>query len=82
MRLVVDAKEALSSNGSVTTIYEVEETPPADSPSGFGGMPSASKRFELADGLKLTMVGHGEYKSDHTGEVYLVKAETLPAGTT
>lgn len=45
-------------------------------------MPSASKRFELADGLKLTMVGHGEYKSDHTGEVYLVKAETLPAGTT
>lgn len=78
MKHIIDAKEAFTPDGGIATIYEFEEK--SDIASRFEGRVCDANHFELADGRKLTMVGHGEYRADQTGDVFLVKNEAQPAG--
>lgn len=76
MRYMIDAKEAFTPDGGIATIYEYEQKADQNTTTVSYPQLPVFNHFELADGRKLTMVGHGEYKADQTGDVYIVKGET------
>ncbi|MET3900950.1 hypothetical protein ABIB57_004918 [Devosia sp. UYZn731] len=73
MEKIVGMHEAQTPNGGAATIYEIQQYPSADTSLVSDGAPTGIKRFELADGRPLKLVGRGEYKVEGTDEVFLVQ---------
>lgn len=71
MEKIIGTHEAKTPDGDATTIYEVQEFAGVAAIDSDGQRPGI-KRFELADGRELTMVGRGEFKIEGTDEVFLV----------
>lgn len=75
MQKIIGTHEAKTPDGTATTIYEVQEFADAAAAIDSDGPRPGIKRFELADGRELTLVGRGEYKIEGTDEVFLVIAQ-------
>lgn len=75
MRKIIGTHEAQTPGGVAATIYEVQEYPNAGTMINTDGQRPGIKRFELADGRTLKIVGNGEYKIEGTDEVFLVKGQ-------
>lgn len=72
MEKIIGTQEAQTPEGVAATIYEVQEYSDAADAIGPDGQRPGIKRFELADGRRLKMLGRGEYKVEGTDEVFLV----------
>jgi len=75
MEKIIGMQEARTPTGVAASIYEVQQYSSTDTPLDSNGPPTGIKRFELADGRPLKMVGRGEYQVEGTDEVFLVKGQ-------
>ncbi|MGV8952497.1 MAG: hypothetical protein ACOH2M_15425 [Cypionkella sp.] len=80
MEKIIGTQDAQAPEGDGTTIYEVQEYADAAAPITPDLQPSGIKRFELADGRVLKLVGLGEYKVDGTDEMFLGRGEEQAEG--
>jgi len=69
---IIAMHEAHTPGGVSATIYEVEEYSDAGAATDPDVRRPSIKRFELADGRPLKMVGRREYMVEGTDEVFLV----------
>lgn len=81
MEKIIGTQDAQTPEGDTTTIYEVQEYADAAAAIAPDPQPDGIKRFELADGRVLKLVGFGEYKVEGTDEVFLVRGEEEAGGT-
>ncbi len=73
MKKIIGTQEAETPQGAAVTIYEVREYSDAGAAVDPDRQRPGIKRFELADGRELKLVGRGEYKIEGTDEVFLVR---------
>lgn len=73
LKKIIAMHTAQTPDGNAVTIYEIEEFSDSGTLGDLEGQGSGIKRWELADGRILTMVGLGEFKIKGTDDVFLVK---------
>ncbi len=73
MDTIIAMQAAEMSSGQAVTLYAVQASTEAGTRAEPNAQAPGIRRFALADGRALTMVGHGEYKVEGTDEVFLIR---------
>jgi hypothetical protein len=73
MEKITNTYEAVASDGSKVTVYEVQDLDIAGTSADPG-----PKRMQLSDGRRLKMVGERQFMIESTGEAFLLDRPYVP----